>query len=90
MVLSLSLSFSLSLLLIHCFSPVETKSEGHNSVSKSELPSAETTATQERPAHIKGVNSDAILSCPACLTTLCIDCQRYSTLHCVLLMVFLR
>lgn len=26
----------------------------------------------------KNFTSDAILSCPACLTTLCIDCQRYS------------
>ena len=24
----------------------------------------------------KNFTSDAILSCPACLTTLCIDCQR--------------
>lgn len=27
----------------------------------------------------KNFTSDAILSCPACLTTLCIDCQRYGT-----------
>lgn len=25
----------------------------------------------------KGRSSDAILSCPACFTTLCLDCQRY-------------
>ncbi|XP_072958146.1 uncharacterized protein [Typha angustifolia] len=25
----------------------------------------------------KGQNSDAILSCPACFTTLCLDCQRH-------------
>ena len=24
----------------------------------------------------KNLTSDAILACPACLTTLCIDCQR--------------
>ena len=22
-------------------------------------------------------NSDAVLDCPACMTTLCLDCQRY-------------
>lgn len=26
----------------------------------------------------KGSNSDAVLSCPACFTTLCLDCQRYA------------
>ncbi|XP_027154664.1 E2F-associated phosphoprotein [Coffea eugenioides] len=25
----------------------------------------------------KGHNSDAVLSCPACFTTLCLDCQRH-------------
>ncbi|KAL5543113.1 hypothetical protein UlMin_010823 [Ulmus minor] len=25
----------------------------------------------------KGRNSDAVLSCPACFTTLCLDCQRH-------------
>ncbi|KAK8934875.1 hypothetical protein KSP39_PZI014682 [Platanthera zijinensis] len=29
--------------------------------------------------HRKGRSSDAVLSCPACFTTLCFDCQRYST-----------
>nr|CAD1843616.1 unnamed protein product [Ananas comosus var. bracteatus] len=28
----------------------------------------------------KGRSSDAILSCPACFTTLCLDCQRYDFL----------
>lgn len=27
----------------------------------------------------KGQRTDAVLSCPACFTTLCIDCQRYSS-----------
>eukprot|EP00210_Caulerpa_lentillifera_P003634 g3469.t1 len=26
-----------------------------------------------------GRNSDAILSCPCCFTTLCVDCQQHST-----------
>lgn len=26
----------------------------------------------------KGRISDAVLSCPACFTTLCLDCQRYA------------
>ena len=26
-------------------------------------------------------NSDALLDCPACLTTLCIDCQRFGNLQ---------
>ena len=25
----------------------------------------------------KGHTSDAVLSCPACFTTLCLECQRY-------------
>jgi hypothetical protein len=28
----------------------------------------------------KGRTSDAVLSCPACFTTLCLDCQRLSFL----------
>jgi len=33
----------------------------------------------------KGSNSDAVLSCPACFTTLCLDCQRYACIlnHCL-------
>lgn len=27
----------------------------------------------------KGRQSDAILSCPSCLTTVCIDCQQHAT-----------
>ncbi|BAF09434.2 uncharacterized protein [Oryza sativa Japonica Group] len=27
----------------------------------------------------KGRTSDAVLSCPACFTTLCLDCQRHET-----------
>lgn len=30
----------------------------------------------------QGRKSDAILSCPACLTTLCIDCQQHTELEC--------
>lgn len=26
----------------------------------------------------KGGTSDAVLSCPSCFTTLCLDCQRYT------------
>lgn len=26
----------------------------------------------------RGCNSDAVLSCPACFNTLCLECQRYS------------
>lgn len=26
----------------------------------------------------KGGTSDAVLSCPACFTTLCLECQRYA------------
>ena len=26
------------------------------------------------------IRSDAILNCPACMVTVCIDCQRYTTL----------
>ena len=26
------------------------------------------------------IRSDAILNCPACMVTVCIDCQRYITL----------
>ena len=32
----------------------------------------------------KVCSSDAILSCPACLTTVCIDCQRYIIPKCYL------
>ena len=32
---------------------------------------------QKEPTHTeKPLKSDAILSCPACMSTLCIDCQR--------------
>ncbi len=31
---------------------------------------------RDKPAAQKLPNSDAILNCPACMTTLCLDCQR--------------
>lgn len=30
----------------------------------------------------KGRSTDALLSCPACFTTLCLDCQRYVSMIC--------
>ncbi|XP_068195607.1 E2F-associated phosphoprotein [Antennarius striatus] len=36
------------------------------------------TSSQSRPHQSQGLpNSDAILNCPACMTTLCLDCQRH-------------
>ncbi|XP_026162537.1 E2F-associated phosphoprotein [Mastacembelus armatus] len=35
-------------------------------------------ASQSRSRHPQGLpNSDAVLNCPACMTTLCLDCQRH-------------
>uniref|UniRef100_I3M5S6 E2F associated phosphoprotein n=1 Tax=Ictidomys tridecemlineatus TaxID=43179 RepID=I3M5S6_ICTTR len=34
----------------------------------------------QRPRHQQPVpNSDAVLNCPACMTTLCLDCQRHES-----------
>lgn len=36
------------------------------------------TTSQPQPPHSQALpNSDAILNCPACMTTLCLDCQRW-------------
>ena len=32
----------------------------------------------------KGRSSDAVLSCPACFTTLCLDSQRYVSMHSII------
>lgn len=36
-------------------------------------PAAGKTKQKQKPLP----NSDAVLNCPACMTTLCLDCQRY-------------
>ncbi|KAL3872749.1 hypothetical protein ACJMK2_035953 [Sinanodonta woodiana] len=37
-------------------------------------------STDESPGKVKPVqSSDAVLNCPACMTTLCLDCQRHET-----------
>ncbi|XP_072221786.1 E2F-associated phosphoprotein [Leuresthes tenuis] len=41
-----------------------------------------TVAFQSQPRQPQGLpKSDAVLNCPACMTTLCLDCQRHEKYH---------
>ena len=35
----------------------------------------------EQGGHVKAENSDAILNCPACMSVVCVDCQRHEKYH---------
>ena len=42
---------------------------------RSYLPKSQASSNREKKKPLP--NSDAVLDCPACMTTLCLDCQRY-------------
>ena len=42
---------------------------------RSYLPKSQASSDKEKKKRLP--NSDAVLDCPACMTTLCMDCQRY-------------
>lgn len=48
---------------------------GNDKPSKSVPEASGTTPTQTGPSH-SYPSSDAVLNCPACMATLCLDCQR--------------
>lgn len=47
-----------------------------NRYANRKRPSTSTSRSQKRQAS-SSCNSDAVLNCPACMTTLCLDCQRH-------------
>uniref|UniRef100_A0A6J0V4U8 E2F-associated phosphoprotein isoform X1 n=1 Tax=Pogona vitticeps TaxID=103695 RepID=A0A6J0V4U8_9SAUR len=50
---------------------VDMKRRGYHSVKS--------TQSQQHVKHPAIPNSDAVLNCPACMTTLCLDCQRHES-----------
>ena len=54
---------------------VAAELSGNDKPSKSVPKASGTTPTQTGPSH-SYPSSDAVLNCPACMTTLCLDCQR--------------
>ena len=55
---------------------VQQKMNTPNSVTNQEDSGNKKKTKKAKQAVEKVPSSDAILSCPACMTTLCIDCQR--------------
>ncbi len=51
-------------------------------IQKSEV--AATISKQKKKQTTHCPCSDAVLNCPACMTTLCLDCQRYGHVHFIL------
>lgn len=70
--------FNLLILLIHCIPSVSDDDVIDYSVKPEfydpNLDDKDQLWVQKRK---KGQYSDAVLSCPACFTTLCLECQRY-------------
>lgn len=57
---------------------VQQRKSASSAADANESPAKSTAnKTKSRQAVEKVPSSDAILSCPACMTTLCIDCQRH-------------
>ncbi|XP_053330574.1 E2F-associated phosphoprotein [Spea bombifrons] len=52
---------------------VDSRRRGYRNMRKQVQTSSRQSKTQEMS------NSDAILNCPACMTTLCLDCQRHES-----------
>lgn len=52
---------------------VDAKRRGYRNISKQRQSQNQTTKLNTVPS------SDAILNCPACMTTLCLDCQRHES-----------
>lgn len=72
--------------------PKKTGSQKHSVISNDDLlydpdldDKDQKWVDKQRQSHRRGgkqkkmPNSDALLDCPACMTTLCIDCQRHAT-----------
>ena len=48
---------------------------------RSYQPQTGTSAAASKKGKVRPLpSSDAVLDCPACMTTLCLDCQRYANL----------
>ena len=64
--------------LTHCSVPLSVKESRQLEHKKKQRVSFEEDGggTKDTPTENESPQSDAILNCPACMTTLCLDCQR--------------
>ena len=61
---------------------LENQKKQKNSAGSSNDDAGAVGSSNEPMLTAKPLKSDAILSCPACMSTLCIDCQRYCVYVC--------